>query len=1162
MRLNAPQKQQTQSVKPAHFGYSHHQADPSFNQTPQINRGPLQTHYQYSQNAVNRGITPPNAIPNVPMQSNVPTFSNSKAYVAMEKTQLPNQLPQRLPHYHPAYQPPPPESVVPLHNGYPPPYPHQNHTPPHLMPHQNPMTPSLPPYGIQSQQNAFTARPHLKDANTVGNPLPEAHSVVVNFTLSDSMLNLFKDHNFESCTICVCNMNIKGSDVDVYLPSGSVPGFDEPQYKCSCGFSAVTSRHRSHFAGLFYEDEIESTGFVYDPCEGLTKKSYLAIENKPPNDTSSDHKENKADVNSIKPKLIDLLTIQCSNVLSSCSCLIKAVQFEVIKSQRSHSLNNFPTPLDIRKKNNPLSICYKDGCEALFMALFYGKSALNSLPNKHLMLQSHNDDSLVKMALHEWSYQNAPLPSNNQEVVRLLRGLQPLLQESVQNRKRTKMWDVTYHVSGPLTWRQFHRLAGRGTEDQCEPQPIPSLLVGHDKDWVALSPFALKFWDKLLLEPYSYSRDVAYIVVAPDNQYVLSHIRTFFKELSATYEMLRLGKHSPITKVLREGILRVGINNYKRVAEEPIDDWFNQIGGDIGPKIKMYAQICRHYLVPLLNNEQVDKSIFDTKAKQTNETNGSNNSSNIGNNTSKAQSTSPHPAESVTAEKSLEETASDSATNSSQNSTSQQAQEVEQDEDHHKQPAIVIYIVEPFTFASLDEDLYRRANVGLLRSYSHMFDFLSPHIQNSIHLQLISLDSIMNYGRSLDETSKQDHFKSLALSVFGQCRQTLVHQSNVKSLTGFGPAAVYETFLKTKDKNSSSTRNYTPPFILAPLKDKQTELGEMFGDRREKSQVLYCCYCLTEDQRWLLASCTNDKGDLLETTCINIEIPNRPRRRKANVIDFALRKLMRFIQSTLSDSVQPWRLVIGRLGRIGHGELKRWACLLSKKSLLNFSRQLREMCTQCSYLTPFDQPAIFSACLISLEADPVLRVFPDQYTPDDRFSSSCNTCNLSTPEDASCTHILVFPTSATTQSNQAHFSIEALGANEDDILTALDVEDDINVGELFQWTEDDDAALGSPQRDGLSQPESPSARQSGFGGSGSMKVSPSFLASSPTITTSLPRLRLLMVLTVKSSKSLHNYYSSLLLSAFMCQQPKPGRFRDGFGHHVLNWSTPVPFFLR
>lgn len=37
-----------------------------------------------------------------------------------------------------------------------------------------------------------------------------------------------------------------------------------------------------------------------------------------------------------------------------------------------------------------------------------------------------------------------------------------------------------------------------GTEDQCEPQPIPQLLLGHDKENVALSPFALKFWVNIL----------------------------------------------------------------------------------------------------------------------------------------------------------------------------------------------------------------------------------------------------------------------------------------------------------------------------------------------------------------------------------------------------------------------------------------------------------------------------------------------------------------------------------------------------------------------------------------------------------------------------------------------------------------------------------------
>lgn len=76
-----------------------------------------------------------------------------------------------------------------------------------------------------------------------------------------------------------------------------------------------------------------------------------------------------------------------------------------------------------------------------------------------------------------------------------------------------------------------------GTDDRCEPQPVPSVVVGHEKDWLSLAPYALQYWEKLLLEPYSYSRDIAYIVVAPDNDYVLQRVRNFFKELSSTYEV-------------------------------------------------------------------------------------------------------------------------------------------------------------------------------------------------------------------------------------------------------------------------------------------------------------------------------------------------------------------------------------------------------------------------------------------------------------------------------------------------------------------------------------------------------------------------------------------------------------------------------------------------
>jgi len=43
--------------------------------------------------------------------------------------------------------------------------------------------------------------------------------------------------------------------------------------------------------------------------------------------------------------------------------------------------------------------------------------------------------------------------------------------------------------------------------------------------------------EKLLLEPYSCQRDVAYIVVAPENDLVLSNVKMFFKEFSAVYEV-------------------------------------------------------------------------------------------------------------------------------------------------------------------------------------------------------------------------------------------------------------------------------------------------------------------------------------------------------------------------------------------------------------------------------------------------------------------------------------------------------------------------------------------------------------------------------------------------------------------------------------------------
>lgn len=78
-------------------------------------------------------------------------------------------------------------------------------------------------------------------------------------------------------------------------------------------------------------------------------------------------------------------------------------------------------------------------------------------------------------------------------------------------------------------------------------------------------------------------------------------------------------------------------------------------------------------------------------------------------------------------------------------------------------------------------------------------------------------------------------------------------------------------------------RLYTPPFILAPVKDKQTELGETFGEASQKYNVLFVGYCLSHDQRWLLATCTDLYGELLETCIISIDVPNRCARVRAPI---------------------------------------------------------------------------------------------------------------------------------------------------------------------------------------------------------------------------------------------------------------------------------------
>lgn len=231
----------------------------------------------------------------------IPQMSNSNN--AQQQQQPSSQPPQQLT---------PVPSAVTIPNNI-----HQSNTPFPPSPLLAAFRPPPPPYELPSPATSTASsylNKNLNSVEPVSTPTvqrtPEASSLLVNVLLADTAFNIFRDHNFDSCTLCVCNAgvkvvgNIRGADAGIYLMNSSgertlganihqhsdspfpvvgsigqpppppygammstsppnhpqTPVIEEDSVRCSCGFSAVVNRRLSHRSGLFYEDEMEITG--------------------------------------------------------------------------------------------------------------------------------------------------------------------------------------------------------------------------------------------------------------------------------------------------------------------------------------------------------------------------------------------------------------------------------------------------------------------------------------------------------------------------------------------------------------------------------------------------------------------------------------------------------------------------------------------------------------------------------------------------------------------------------------------------------------------------------------------------------------------------------------------------------------------------------------
>uniref|UniRef100_A0A8C9Z5H6 Mediator of RNA polymerase II transcription subunit 13 n=1 Tax=Sander lucioperca TaxID=283035 RepID=A0A8C9Z5H6_SANLU len=866
-----------------------------------------------------------------------------------------------------------------------------------------------------------------------GPSLPEAHSLYAILLLSDSVLNVFKDRNFDSCCICACNMNVKGADVGVYIPDSTC----EDQYRCMCGFSAIVNRRLAHGTGLFLEDELDIYGRTSEVGRAAERRLALCRRDPAMGDPRAKRPQDAAPAS---PLVMILLQEQCSHPISSLASL------HLPLSCSCHGRKGALLQSWMSEKQ------WADGSDACV-------DCYNALEQGLQYVDNHTggkvDPAIVRStALHSWPHTNVVDMNmlSSQDMVRILLSLQPFLQDAIQKKRTGRTWENIQHVQGPLTWQQFHKMAGRGSygsEESPEPLPIPTVLLGYDREreFLALSPLALTFWEKLLLEPYGGQRDVAYVVLCPNSPSLLAAARAFFQELSAVYETCRLGKHRPLAQVSRDGLVHVGEEvEPEKLEELDVDQWVTgpwvgQQHTDNLSKLKLYAYACKQQLGPQLSVLPLDSSLLLPPKVQAplNPTSSTQPASSgqpqvWGPDGEQAPGTVSSGNASTTQGASSDIKGPSSATPSTNTPAETPELTAEQSrigiptvadsmESHANPPAIVIYIVDAF----LKVDEVEASSIwllGLLRCYTEMLQTLPEIMRPALVLQVVPCQYLLQPASGESHFYLQ-HLRSLSFSCYSQCRRLLPQQTHIKSLTGFGPVSTINAVLKSPE-HPSPLQLYTPPFILGPTRPKQPEAGEIWAELPPKYNVLFVGYCLSHDQRWILVSCTDQQGELLETSIINIDVPNRCgkvflillRRPKVSARKMGLQKLWEWCIGIIQMTSLPWRIVIGRLGRLGHGELKDWSSLLGEHSLHSIGRQLKEACRMCG-ISAADSPSILSACLVAMEPQGSFVIMPDAVTMGSVFGRSTalnlQTSQLNTPQDASCTHILVFPTSATTQ---------------------------------------------------------------------------------------------------------------------------------------------------
>ncbi|VDM59016.1 unnamed protein product [Angiostrongylus costaricensis] len=789
----------------------------------------------------------------------------------------------------------------------------------------------------------------------------------------DTILDLHFDSVFDACPICSCNTSIRARELGLYITPpdvlrmpahlqqaqiGSWSGFALEQANvCTCGFSAVRHRYLSLCSGLFPEDSREATAIEHSvaPVNGLGAEVGLQA--------------------------------------SSQIWLAQEVSFDA-------------------SSNSEYVLSQVDATELIALSIL--------TPGN----RSRNTNQPILQFFHPWGLQ--VINPREAEWRGLLCDIGPILERALQPKACTPIHD----------------------DDISSPEPIPYINVAAEKDAIRAAPHVVRHWEHLSLGPIDQPKDVLYLAVVPDIYGVIVHLRCKILYLRM-YERMRFGRHIawPTGVDGRDGCVRVGCRTQsgKYPTETTTLDFLNLV------EFFMNFQHCSQFALQLFT-QQMEENVLQLVTERDDlferatfrETLALDWRAKRASVAAVALAVEQRLAEiyKFTLPKLLtldaaEQGGSVVAPEPLPTEPPLEPEDVPVDDPGTLPHVVVIYVFNPFTWGTeFRSGLFTRvATLAVMRAFNTVCLRLPSYRRSQLQLEIIPMEQVTDLlGCLPDYTNESGTSQSLlenirfnlfcciiqatVLSVYSQPRvltADCIRSVQARCMTRFGPGS---SLLDSLDEwERSGTNVPSNPYHLAPppLLYQKYENGRVLQSSDE--QVLYVTYCVAGSD-WLCVTVTDSLGRLNDNCLINLRTRHDHHiykyRQQTQILD-AMGRLWTYILGILSMETRNWRLVIGRLGRIGHGEFRAWTYLLNKTALKRHSARLKEVCTACAQMPGCTgTPSILSACLVSTEPEPYLRVFPG-FTFMDEMNCLSKKARSAAPDDTSITHIMVFPTSADIQ---------------------------------------------------------------------------------------------------------------------------------------------------